>query len=1133
MANSSGVVGVLRALLTADTAAFDTSMRKSAAVVETTATAMSGLGKELTSLTPQAERMVKAFSGDRLLATANNLVAAVTKVGGANRLTEAEQARVNRTVTDAIAKYQALGQVAPKTMIDLADATKSVSEKGSGIFGFLEEMGHSFVARVTEGILLRDAIREVISTGKQAFEDAAQFENLSRATGVSVQALQQFAFVGQEFGLGTEDIARGIETLQSRLATGDNSAVAAVEKLGFKIQDLLKLNPVEMFLQLAEATGRVTDQNQKSGLAAQLFGERIGKTLLPMLGEIRTKMDEAAHSTAIMDDETIHAAHDFEVWWSRALMAAKAWTAEGVVGIVGGIKKIDEALGASMMQEAGFMPGVPAAPKGGEAASGTKSTASQQAITNADLLRNRLMALRNDAVAPLTAAQKASTIELEKYGVSQKEIAELIGTTEIAVHNFIDAHKLEEAEAKRAAEAELTERKRVIALYGEQYDTLEHALTGVRFSVQFLTAAQKEEIRSGLDAGDSVEDITKALNKQYPALHLGTLAVKMYGDALKELDAVRTDVFSVDEKSLANFRSVLDAEAAAAAQIGQDEIKQKEQVGTITAAIAERRAKFEVDAAIRAGASWQETYALERHLSELTLQATLASISQEVDARAQAVQAIQEAMAAAKAAGFEATPAEEQRLAKAQADLENQQQTARLRTQQAVEAFTLGELEKQDAIRRTQNVWIRAWDQMRTTSTDVIASIATGLTKIEKDTVGNLGTILFGFGHDLDGSLHQAAETAKQEYLKIQRSGKATAEELTLAFKRWHEAEDKANYVFSQRMLDVWRSIKKDVQDVLNDILKFFVETFIKGLTEGMAGAKLGQQFGRFLGGAGGGGGGGGLMQMAGAAALPSLFGGGGGVGAAAAVGGVESSIFAGSGVSAGFLAGAPALGSTEAGVVAGSSAVPGGAAAGGGLGFLTSAGFWTNPWTIGVGAGILVGTLLYRHFHQGGRGNDKRDQFLAQFAANDLGKFDANNPPGFYGLSRLLTKYKHPEMFDALIHAKAPSDVKRAEEPIAALFGSMGRQIKLFNMGGFVPPGVVQPAILHGGAFGEDIMPRGGAGAAASTFVNHWHISAIDADGVQRLVRSRDFVYEVRSIIKTNQHGIGSTIRRATGGTD
>ncbi len=88
--------------------------------------------------------------------------------------------------------------------------------------------------------------------------------------------------------------------------------------------------------------------------------------------------------------------------------------------------------------------------------------------------------------------------------------------------------------------------------------------------------------------------------------------------------------------------------------------------------------------------------------------------------------------------------------------------------------------------------------------------------------------------------------------------------------------------------------------------------------------------------------------------------------------------------------------------------------------------------------------------------------------------------------------------------------------------------------MGGFIPPGVVQPAILHGGAFGEDISPRGSmAASGGGTYVNHWHISAIDADGVQRLVRSRDFVYEVRSIIKTNQHGLGSTIRRATGGTD
>ena len=72
---SNAVVGILRAILTADTAHFDTSMRKASVTV-------GNFGKEIQKLTPQAERMAKAFGGEKLLASANNLTAAVAKIGG-------------------------------------------------------------------------------------------------------------------------------------------------------------------------------------------------------------------------------------------------------------------------------------------------------------------------------------------------------------------------------------------------------------------------------------------------------------------------------------------------------------------------------------------------------------------------------------------------------------------------------------------------------------------------------------------------------------------------------------------------------------------------------------------------------------------------------------------------------------------------------------------------------------------------------------------------------------------------------------------------------------------------------------------------------------------------------------------
>jgi hypothetical protein len=81
------------------------------------------------SVSAQQKRINDAFatfSGDRLARDASAVAKAVEQIGGAARLTAAEQAKVNALMTEAIAKYQALGQTAPKAMLDLAAATQKV-----------------------------------------------------------------------------------------------------------------------------------------------------------------------------------------------------------------------------------------------------------------------------------------------------------------------------------------------------------------------------------------------------------------------------------------------------------------------------------------------------------------------------------------------------------------------------------------------------------------------------------------------------------------------------------------------------------------------------------------------------------------------------------------------------------------------------------------------------------------------------------------------------------------------------------------------------------------------------------------------------------------------------------------------
>jgi hypothetical protein len=81
--------------------------------------------------------------------------------------------------------------------------------------------------------------------------------------------------------------------------------------------------------------------------------------------------------------------------------------------------------------------------------------------------------------------------------------------------------------------------------------------------------------------------------------------------------------------------------------------------------------------------------------------------------------------------------------------------------------------------------------------------------------------------------------------------------------------------------------------------------------------------------------------------------------------------------------------------------------------------------------------------------------------------------------------------------------------------------------MGGFVPPGVNQMAMLHGGMFGEDVTPRTSHSAGPSSS-QHLSITihAIDAKGVRDFVESRDFGDALERSFFHNKNFIASRVR-------
>src|SRR5919109_2571596 len=115
---------------------FQSSAQQASANGELIARAFSNAEKstaELVSATRQ-------FAGADIISKANAYAEAIKAIGGAEKLTATEQAQVNRVITEALAKYQAIGGQAPAALQQLATATKGAVTSSSALDDELKQV---------------------------------------------------------------------------------------------------------------------------------------------------------------------------------------------------------------------------------------------------------------------------------------------------------------------------------------------------------------------------------------------------------------------------------------------------------------------------------------------------------------------------------------------------------------------------------------------------------------------------------------------------------------------------------------------------------------------------------------------------------------------------------------------------------------------------------------------------------------------------------------------------------------------------------------------------------------------------------------------------------------------------------
>src|SRR5581483_7908053 len=202
----------------------------------------------------------------------------------------------------------------------------------------LNELGSSFVARVAEGVLLRDAIREVINVVKEgidAFPDLVKHTiqtgnslyEMSLKTGASVENLSALRYVASQTGIDFDSFGNTLYKMEVALGSSGQKADELqkhLDLLGLNMQTLKNEKPDEAFIDIMSALEEIPNRADQAAIGMAVFGKGF-KDMAGLTQESITDLIQEANDLGlVMSTETAAAAHAAEIGFKSFQMQLEA-----------------------------------------------------------------------------------------------------------------------------------------------------------------------------------------------------------------------------------------------------------------------------------------------------------------------------------------------------------------------------------------------------------------------------------------------------------------------------------------------------------------------------------------------------------------------------------------------------------------------------------------------------------------------------------------------------------------------------------------------------------------------------------------------------------------------------------------
>jgi hypothetical protein len=296
----------------------------------------------------QLQTMVSSLDGSKIVREATIAAAAVEKIGGATKLTEAETKRYNATISDAVAKMNALGQDAPEAWKKIAAETEKAAKATEAVGDGNKKAGESMlslggVAKTLGGVLAATfTVDAVVSMAKDVIALAGDISDTSDRLKISTDAVQEFKYGLEQTGSFIDTLAGAMEQMGNRLTEGGTGTIAAVRTLGLSLEELQGMAPEDAFTAIADAIKEVPEPMRQTQLAMELFGKSGTEMLPAMRAGISELRQEARDLGQVMSKDAVEGLDALGDAWGVVIGGAKSALGEFIADIARATKDLKD-----------------------------------------------------------------------------------------------------------------------------------------------------------------------------------------------------------------------------------------------------------------------------------------------------------------------------------------------------------------------------------------------------------------------------------------------------------------------------------------------------------------------------------------------------------------------------------------------------------------------------------------------------------------------------------------------------------------------------------------------------------------------------------------------------------------------